>query len=360
MRTQSRALLGVLVASCSLSLVACGGTDGDGVPETQADEVKKKVKPKGGNGALDLIAPGFTTTGFAGAFTFDNAPIKPGERIEKVPNRYTLSSSSVDSSEGRTPNQNLLVDITAGAIAQHQLGGLRVRFAEPVTLGSARVDLTPEVGYPGFLLADGPWHAATKGASMLVLAGKIGVLSATTQPATQLVTAGALTEVVLPTAHVAVVVDAYDGDYPTPDCGTVSPTHVRGGAMGYTAKAYVRKPNGTANGPFVVPQGDRAPVTLVSYGVELAQATVSGQTHTFTLNRLEIDDVEIMKAGGGSQKVKGTVTISRKNADGTYTALTCTFPTHAGIDLPDGSYRVVSRAQAPSGVVTSTEDVSFP
>jgi hypothetical protein len=54
------------------------------------------------------------------------------------------------------------------------------------------------------------------------------------------------------------------------------------------------------------------------------------------------------------------VTIGRKNADGSFTNLNCTFPTHSGVDLPDGTYRVASRAQSASGVVTSTEDVTFP
>jgi len=321
--------------------------------------VKKKVKPKGGNGAFDLVAPGFNATGFSGTFVFDNSALKPGERSEKVPGAYWLQSQAAGFGDGQLMNQQLSFDIAAGAIAKHKVGGLRIRFAEPVTLGSTRVDLSPERGSGGWLNAGGPWQAAANGASMLTLAGKVGVTPATEATRSEaVVVEGALKEVVLPTSHVALEIDAYDPAYPTPTC---SPTYVRAGAApSYTATALVRRPDGSPNASFVVPQGSRAPVAINAYGIEVAQATVSGQTHTFTLNRLEIDDVEVMQAGGGSQLVKGTVTVSRKNADGSYTNLNCTFPTHSGIDIPDGNYRVTSRAQSPSGVVTSTEEVTFP
>jgi hypothetical protein len=194
---------------------------------------------------------------------------------------------------------------------------------------------------------------------MLVLAGKVTVTPATEGAGTDhIVTEGALKEVVLPTSRVSLAIDAYDPAYPTPtNCGA---TYVRAGAQSYTATALVRKQDGSPNASFVVPQGTRAPVAVNAYGIEVAQATVAGQTHSFTLNRLEIDDVEVAQAGGGSQLVKGTVTIGRKNADGTFTNLNCNFPTHSGLDLPDGTYRVASRAQSASGVVTSTEDVTFP
>lgn len=359
--SHSRLFLGLLLASSVLPVIACATPTDDGEnAESQEGEVKKKVKPKGGNGAFDLVAPGFDATGFVGSFTFDTAAIKAGERSEKVPGAYSLESMQTDLADGYAMHQQLSIAITAGAIAKHQLGGLRVRFAEPVTLGSTRVELTPEgSGGSGVLKPGAPWQTAATGASMLVLAGKVGVGSAT-EPTRidSVVTEGTLKEIVLPTSRVSLAVDAYDPAYPTPPtCGA---TYVRAGAQSYTATAPVRKQDGSPNASFVVPQGTRAPVAVNAYGIEVAQATVSGQTHSFTLNRLEIDDVEVAQAGGGSQLVKGTVTIGRKNADGTFTNLNCNFPTHSGIDLPDGTYRVASRAQSSSGVVTSTEDVTFP
>lgn len=359
--SHSRLFLGLLLASCVLPVIACAAPPDDGGEdaELQEGDLKKKVKPKGGNGAFDLLAPGFVATGFAGAFSFDNSPMKAGDRSEKVPGSYWLQSVQTDFADGRPMNQQLSMAVTAGAITKHQLGGLRIRFAEPVTLGSARVDLSPERGSPGYINAGGAWQTAATGASMLVLAGKVVVDPGTEGTRTDaIVVEGALKEVVLPTSRVALLVDAYDPAYPTPtNCGA---TYVRGGVQSYAATAFVRKQDGSPNASFVVPQGTRAPVAVNAYGIEVVQATVSGQTHSFTLNRLEIDDVEVVQAGGGSQMVKGTVTIGRKNADGTFTGLNCTFPTHSGIDLPDGTYRVSSRAQSASGLVTSTEDVTFP
>ncbi len=359
--SHSRLFLGLLIATCVLPVIACASPTDDGGEnaESQEGDIKKKVKPKGGNGAFDLVAPGFAATGFAGAFNFDNAPMKAGDRSEKVPGSYWLQSVQTDFADGRPMNQQLSMTITAGAITKHQLGGLRIRFAEPVTLGMTRVDLSPERGSAGYLNAGGPWQAAAAGASMLVLAGKVGVDSAAEPTRVDAVVAeGVLKEIVLPTSRVALLVDAYDPAYPTPT--SCSATYVRGGAQSYAATALVRKQDGSPNASFVVPQGTRAPVAVNAYGIEVAQATVSGQTNTFTLNRLEIDDVEVVQAGGGSQMVKGTVTIGRKNADGTFSNLNCAFPTHSGVDLPDGTYRIASRAQSASGVVTSTEDVTFP
>jgi hypothetical protein len=356
----SRMLLALLLASCSLGVVACSApTEDDGEnADSQDQDVKKKVKPKGGNGAFDLVAPSFTSTGFAGNFFFDNTGIKAGERREKVPGSYNLQAQAISFADGQTAAQTLTYPITAGAVAKHQLGGLRIRFDAPVTLGSTRVDFVSEMNSTGILQPTGPWATSATGSSMLVLAGKFGVTSYADGVRNDVVVAeNALKEVVLPTSKVALLVDAYDPDYPTPTC---APTYVRAGAQSYTATAPVRKADGSPNASFVVPQGVRAPVVVNAYGIEVSQNTVAGGTSTFQLNRLEIDDVEVAQAGGGTTMVKGNVSISRKNADGTFTALNCSFPTHSGVDLPDGTYRVVSRASSSSGVVTSTEDVTFP
>lgn len=362
--SHSRLLLPLLFASCTFSFAAACASptdDGGASPEnaeSQDNDLKKKVKPKGGNGAFDLVAPSFNTAGFAGAFTFDDAPIKPGERSEKVPGTYVLQALGGGFADGQPPNQQLSFPITAGVVSKHQLGALRVRYSKPVTLGAAQIELRSETGYTGYLYAARPWQSAPLGASLLVLAGKIVVTPATEGVAINVAIAeNKLEEVVLPTSTVSLLIDAYDPDYPTPSC---QPTYVTAGAQGFTANANVRKPDGSPNASFVVPQGTRAPVYLNAYGVIVSQPTVAGGTNTFQLNRLEIDDVEVAKAGGGSQLIKGTVSISRKNPDGSFTSFNCGFPTHSGIDLPDGTYRVVSRAQSASGVVTSTEDVTFP
>jgi len=357
----SRILTPLLLSSCALGLVACAIPTGDPAEnsDSQDQDVKKKVKPTGGNGAFELLAPTFSTVGFLGSFTFGGAGINLGERREKVPGTYSLEAQVLSSSGLQTASQGLSFPITAGAVAQHQLGGLRIRFDAPVTLGSTRVEFVSEQGSSGFLSPDGAWVTAANGASMLALAGKFGVTSSADGVKFDAVVAqNTLKDVVLPTSKVALLVDAYDPNYPTTQSCTQ--TFVRAGARGFTVTAAVRKLDGSPSASFVVPQGIKAPVSINAYGIEVSQHTTPGGTNTFQLNRLEIDDVEVAQAGGGTTTLKGTVSVARKNADGTFATLSCSFPTHSGIDLPDGTYRVTSRATSPSAVVTSTEDVTFP
>ncbi len=358
----SRILTALLLSYCTLGLVACASpTDDSGESaDSQDQDVKKKVKPKGGNGAFDLVAPTFSGAAtFQSNFFFDGMGIKTGERREKVPGTYNLQNAAVSFTDGQTASQTIAFPITAGAVAKHQPGGLRIRFDNPVTLGYARVDFVSDLNSTGTLTATAPWSTRPTGSSMLVLAGKYGVTSSADGVKVDAVVAeNSLAEIVLPTSKVVLLVDAYDPDYPTaPSC---TATYVRAGAQSFTATAFARKPDGSPNPSFVVPQGIKAPVVVNSYGIEVSQNTVAGATNTFQLNRLEIDDVEVAQAGGGTTLVRGSSNIARRNADGTYTGLNCSVPTHSGLDLPDGTYRVTSRATSTSGVVTSTDEVTFP
>ena len=361
--TLSRILAALLLSSCTLGLVACASpTDDAGESaDSQDQDVKKKVKPKGGNGAFDLVAPTFSgASTFQNNFLFAGATIKTGERREKVPGSYLLQNQAITFENGQTAAQTLTFAIAAGAIAKHQPGGLRIRFDTPVTLGATRVDFVSDVGSTGILNWNTPWLTSATGASMLVLAGKFGVTSYTDGVKVDAVVAeNTLKEVVLPTSKVQLQIDAYDPDYPTASCGGQQP-FVRAGAQGFTGQAFVRKADGSPNASFVVPQGIKAPVAVNAYGIEVAQNTIAGGTNTFQLNRLEVDDVEVTQSGGGTTLVKGSVVIARKNADGSFTNLNCSFPTHSGMDLPDGTYRVTSTASSSSGTVTSTDEVTFP
>lgn len=354
---RSSVFFSLLLATLAAQSVACVASNDDDA-SSEDSEIKKKVKPKGGNGAFDLLKPSFAS-GFVGQLNFDGSSMALGERREKVPGNYNLQLVGASTGDGQTMAQTEVIAITAGSVTARTPGGLRVRFAEPVTLGGARVVLTPTQGYVGFLNAAAPWQSAANGAQMLALAGKVVVSPATeTTTLDAIVAEGAVKEVVLPTARVKVALDAYDAAYPNP--ANCSAAYVRAGAWGYQASAYVRNANGTPNASFVVPQGSRADVAVVVYGFETKQPTVAGGTNTFTLNRLEVDHVEVAQSGGGTQMVPGTYTLARKNADGTFTQLNCTAPTQTGVDLPDGTYRVTSSARGASGTVTSTEEVSFP
>ncbi|MFO0665563.1 MAG: hypothetical protein U0174_16525 [Polyangiaceae bacterium] len=105
---------------------------------------------------------------------------------------------------------------------------------------------------------------------------------------------------------------------------------------------------------------ESADVRVESFGL-VVPSVVTGNARTFNLNRLELDDVEVNAAGGGTQRVRGTATIEAKVA-GAWKSISCagTVSTKTGLDLPDGTYRITTTATGPSGVVKHVEEISFP
>lgn len=347
----------------AMGCAAQGDDEGDSADSSESD-VKKKVKPKAGNGAFDLAKPTFTTDGFEGQHVFGGSNIAVGGRVERVPGTYNLSigGQSLGTNDGRAMAQvTSSYMLGVGTILSQKASGLRVKFAEPVTLGRAYVELTPAAGgNVGYLAADGGWRARAEGSRMFVLPGDVRVRSYADTAGTKTVTVteGNLAEVVLPIARVKVAGDEYDATYPTTTACT--PPTVRVGAQGYEQTFVVRRNDGSVDpNTYVVPQGPQAPAVLDTYGFATVIQTVAGSTHTFTLNRLEVDDVEVNAAGGGTQIVKGSFTIQRK-VGAQLTNLGCTFPTHSGVDLPDGTYVITSTANSASGPVRHVEEVSFP
>jgi hypothetical protein len=108
----------------------------------------------------------------------------------------------------------------------------------------------------------------------------------------------------------------------------------------------------------VLPEG--YPVKVKAFGIEVPGKIVGDVKH-FALNRLELDDVEVASAGGGTTKKRGTARIEVKKGTA-WASMEClsTVSTSTGIDLPDGTYRITSTATGANGPVTSTEEVSFP
>ncbi|MFO0667267.1 MAG: hypothetical protein U0174_25175 [Polyangiaceae bacterium] len=352
-----------LVASVAPLAACAASADSEEQTDNAEGEIKKKVKPRGGNGAFDLAKPTWSTAGAVSSYAFDNRDVALDSRTEKVPGSYTLMTRVVgmDNSSGQTMGQLFdNVVITAGNVVTRTATGLRVRFDKPLTLGGSRYEMTPtNGGTAGWLATRGAWSRRADGVLLFVAPGKIQVRSSADNGPTDLVLPeGKLTEVVLPTAKLEVQLDAYDAAYPTPT--TCAPPYVYGGAPGEQETREVRDQNGVPMTVAIVPHGTRTTVALRSYGIIKTIPTVAGQTSSFMLNRLEVDDVEVSTAGGGTQLVKGTYSVEYKDG-ANWRNLECgNFPTHSGIDIPDGTYRVTSRANSASGVVTHTEEVSFP
>ncbi|MBL8607174.1 MAG: hypothetical protein JNL38_07630, partial [Myxococcales bacterium] len=356
--------LALLVALPLVALGCAADEDRSDDADSSESDVKKKIKPKGGNGAFDLQKPAWSTEGFAGDHRFGGSFVAPGGRVERVPGSYGLTlGGQALAVGGRAATQSRDgYAIGAGVILQQKASGLRVRFAEPVTLGRAYVTLSGRANGigDGYLDPDGSWRSRADGANMFVLPGALRVRSTADGVDRALTIAeGELAEVVLPTARVNVVGDDIDPAYPTVN-GSCTAPFVRVGAPNADQTFSVRRADGAFDPTtYVVPQGAAAPATLHTYGIVTVLPTVAGSTHTFTLNRLEVDDVEVNTADGGTAIVRGSFTIQRK-VGAELTTLGCTFPTHSGVDLPDGAYVVTTTAASASGPVRHVEEISFP
>lgn len=331
---------------------ACASPSTDG---TQADDsdLKTKVQPTGGNGALDLLAPEGADSQFTGQFLLnDREWFAPGERKEKVPGTYTLSN--------RELNLRQTVEIKTGEISKYTLGGVRVQYAEPrPTLGDADVKLVSST-YGGTGAALSWVSQSPNGLAMYTLEGGIRVTTAAdATPIAFTAAQGVIKDIVLPTAKVVLQLDSYDATYPTPSC---MGAYVSAGAGNYVQLSEVRDKSGAAT-TWIVPRGSEAPVRLFAFGNKQfavdTKPTVSGATITFALNRVEVDDVDVSKAEGGTEKVKGKVKLYKKTSTGSV-LVGCEFPTQSGIDVPGGSYTVRSTAHTASGDVVHEAELTLP
>ncbi|MFO0662980.1 MAG: hypothetical protein U0174_03460 [Polyangiaceae bacterium] len=352
----------MLLAALGSSLVACGGASEEEDADSSESEVRKRVKPKGGMGAFDLAKPTWNPAGIVGDYSFAGKSMPVDSRREQVPGTFGfILRSGVD--DGIQSMDQLLeeVKIVGGQVETRKPTGLRVRFAEVPTLGK-RVHWALGAGLPikssGYVYGDGAW--AKTSALLYVPPGPIFVLSDIDAAPTEITAPeGKLTELVLPTTRVSVDLDSYDPDYPSPSsaCDAVPAIIVGSGAALDTAR--VRNAGGSLK-TMVVPHGSKATVKLNAYGIVSEKPTVAGGTVSFLLNRLEVDDVEVSLSGGGTQLTRGQYSVEVKDGN-TYRRLECgSFPTHTGIDLPDGTYRVSTWAEGPSGTIRHVEEVSFP
>src|SRR5262245_1741668 len=90
--TRSQVFRALFIASAFSSLAACSSDALDEDTDAVDDEARRRVKPRGGNGAFEFVAPSFASNSFGGTFAFASEGIKAGDRREKVPATYTLTS----------------------------------------------------------------------------------------------------------------------------------------------------------------------------------------------------------------------------------------------------------------------------
>jgi hypothetical protein len=324
--------------------------------EATADEaeLKKKVNPQGSEGTFTLTKPAWATPTFDEGLSFGGRPIKLGDSVPRPPGTYGLVLGSSSSS----------VVVTAGASQALLPAGLLVRYAAPVNeVWFARDQIVVE-GATG--------HAIRSGARAVTLpvhAGQYDVRSPSYSWKGS-TAAGALTELIIPTATLVLQVDPVDPAFPSasPDCLRMRSLRTDIDQYpNYTASRWSVSPpvRDLATGPVNVPAGnavrlatggslaDRNGTDLMTWPVQ------AGTTTTITLNRLEVDDVA--SPTPGAPRIKGTFDIDMKKS-GAWTPYACgrTVPTHTGVDLPDGDYRVTTVADGPNGRITHVEELTFP
>jgi hypothetical protein len=99
-----------------------------------------------------------------------------------------------------------------------------------------------------------------------------------------------------------------------------------------------------------------------------------GQTVTIPIERLDVDDVEIVTEAGDRRYVKGTYQVFRREGStwrllslwdrrtncSTVASMLNTFPTGTGIDVPSGTYKVVVKYTTADGAKSQEHVVTVP
>jgi len=350
MQTPSTGALLSLSLFLSLGLTACTAAEED-TTEADESEIRRRVDPNGNTqaGKFELVAPTWSLSGASLArMTFGGKPISVGGGVDVAPGSNAWTLDARDADDIVVAAQQTSVAITNGTTVRRTLAGVRVRYDQPLTFGMAKIELPPATLNP-----PGLWRKSPTGivVTMLPTAGQWSS-SAMSGRRPFGVAEGQLFEIVLPTTQLQVTVDTIDPAFPTPS--TCELPKVTAGGKGATDWRQGRQQEtGLALKPQVVPSGDLAPVVLETYGIKVSFPTANVPAITLVLNRLEVNDVRV-----DGTLVPGTFTVSRQNSNGAWEELKCSAPykTHIGLDVPDGTYRVVSRA----GGITHTETVSFP
>lgn len=123
--------------------------------------------------------------------------------------------------------------------------------------------------------------------------------------------------------------------------------------------------------PFAASEGT-AHYELVVNGVPTIVDLKPGDTKTFQLERLDVDDVEVTKEDGSTYTVRGTWKLFRQGPNNSWIPVThrtdCStgpgaqvaFSTNAGLDVLPGTYRLVFSYTTAEGAKTQEQIVTVP
>lgn len=340
--TPSTTSLMILFASLNL-LAGCTQTTEDDAASDESD-VKKKIKPDGGvSSALttfELTKPTWLNkANFTGSYAFRNAGMAPGDKQEfdvRVGGDAITGNFILDNNYNGTLISEF-IGIAPGTKVVRKPSAIYIHFAEPLTDRRADWQLDAQVPGDAWFVAPGQHAIATRYELNPIAANVIE---------------GKLTEIVRPVTHIQIKLDAYDPSYPG-----------IGDTYAFTEASWtpLRKSDGSPlYTDYVVPHSAQFPIELYRLNGGsvplLTKPTVENGTIKIVFNRLEIDDMEVTINGvkhmqQGEASIYLGTTLDRRIA---------TLPTHSGIDLPNGTYTVVSQTRTPLGDVTHRETVSFP
>jgi hypothetical protein len=340
--------LSLVLAASALSHWGCAAPTEESNAE---DDVKKKVQPAGtistGALAFQLSKPSWLTddvkfdNGYflRGNFNPSDRTIEPGQTLQ-FGSSATAAAVSVGTSKCR-----FAVDSTAmapGILKAYEPSGLRIKYAKPLTVKLFdKLEVTSTTAAPCEMTAGNALFVAP-GTYLVKTSFETSLLQAS-------VAYGSLAELVRPTTDVIIKRDAIDPLYPT---GPGAPQY---GVVGEDSVHNVQYSIYGDNS--VVPRSARSFVAVRHNSIPLYGKPISTDRDTpitIQFNRLEIDDVEVTLNGIKTTQ-KGNASIVAQDGK-----LVADVPTHTGVDLLDGTYKVVSETMTPAGPVTHTVTVSFP
>jgi hypothetical protein len=362
--------------ACALLLGACVDAS-SGLNDTE-DDLKKKVTPttsvNTGMRSFQLTKPGWVTSQLRNnTFQIAGKTIEPGETVllglavagapttlESFGLSVATGSECIGFEEG--------IKMGAGAQPARAPSAFRIKYDRELTIKYPKVSIARTVS-PGLL----PRWCEFDGAELSAFGTFVGPRSYTVSISgaalsAQVATPGDLTELVLPTTDVVVKMDDIDPLFPTSSSAPIWRVYLSEASNTDTNNSLDLRPNAGSE----TTNRSRSHVVPKNRGAQLKLASVSSAVPTeivdevyptlgidakspisIQLNRLEVEDVQVTVNGSTTSK-KGTATIYKSRQ------ILAVINTHTGIDLPNGTYTIVSETSGPLGPVSHTATVSFP
>ncbi len=351
----------LLVLAVFAALAACttNASDGTGDRDERAEsDIRKRINPKTGSAAFELVKPSWQTPDFQWELAFDGGRAEYGKQYERAPGKFSLVSGvlyrpSYYGFGTRGSSMSMQVPLELGLISMYTPAGIVVSYKRPITAGLNKVVATRN-DQPAIDLNESE-HAKVGGYKVVMLDGKFAVQTSADAKQVFDLGEGELLELILPVAGLGISYDGIDPAFGgTVSCLSVS-VRADNSAVG---PVYQSLTLNRETPSFTLPAGAFASLDVSSCGEQTRVPLTPDATIKITAHRLEVNDIEVIDPQGTQRVVRGTFDVQRKRADGTFTqSLIRNQPTHTGVDVTDGTYRVISTAP---NVSPHVQEITFP